>query len=127
MAFRYSTELRNAGLDARIKAVGLRPVLKIFSSPQAMGDRNVSGELVSIQLPDNWMSKAVDGVVTTTAEFHATASADGRAKSFRIYDRTGKTCHIEGSIPEDMKLDNPIIAMKQLVTVEEFTIRSGNG
>jgi len=125
MAFRYSTELRNVGLDARIKAIGPKPVLKIYAGAQAMGGRDPQGELVSITLPDVWMSKADDGVASSQGPWSGKATADGKAKSFRIY--AGKTCHVEGSIPEDMKLDNPNLAKGQLVTVEDFTIRAGNG
>lgn len=125
MAFRYSTELRNAGLDARIQAVGPKPVLKIYAGAQAMGGRDPVGELVSMQLPDGWMGKADDGVVSSNGTWSGKATANGKAKSFRIYG--GKTCHIEGSIPDEMKLDNPNIASGQMVTVEDFTIRSGNG
>ncbi len=126
MAFRYSTECRNAGLDARIAAIGPRPLLKIYSSAQSLAD-DPEGELVSFQLPADWMGKAKDGVVKSLGEWKAKAIADGEAKSFRIYNRTGDTCHIEGVIPDEMKLDNVNIAIEQTVTVAEFTIRSGNG
>lgn len=120
MAFRYSTELRNAGLDARIAAIGPSPVLKIFAGGLPHGT-----ELVSIPLPKQWMSKAEDGVATSTEEWQSKASGDGKAKSFRIY--SGGVCHIEGAIPDDMKLDNTNIATGQTVTISAFTIRSGNG
>lgn len=126
MAFRYSTECRNAGLDARIAAIGPRPLLKIYSSAQSLAP-NPEGELVSFQLGPEWMGKAKDGVVKSLGEWKGKAIADGEAKSFRIYDRSGDTCHIEGAIPDEMKLDNKNIAVDQTVTVQEFTIRSGNG
>lgn len=128
MAFRYSVELRNAGLDARIDAVGPAPVLKIYASAQAMG-RAPSGELVSIQLPRKWMSKAEDGVASSLGEWVGKAVGEGKAKSFGIY--SGDTCHIDGAIPEDLKLDteveNPMISPGLTVTVSAFTIKSGNG
>lgn len=126
MAFRYSVELRNAGLDARIAAVGPSPILKIYSSGQQVG-KQASGELVSIQLEDGWMSKAEDGVASNTSDWKGAATGDGKAKSFRIYDKSGKTCHIEGAIPEEMKLDNPNLAVGQTVTVSAFAIKSANG
>lgn len=125
MAFRYSVELRNAGLDARIAAVGPDPVCKLYSSGQSTGSI-AKGELAAIPLPKDWMTKADDGVVTNNGEWHGVAKAEGKAKSYRICDKAG-TCHIEGAIPEDMKLDNPHLAPGQKVTVEVFTIRSGNG
>lgn len=126
MTFRYSVELRNAGLDARMAAVGPSPVLKIYSSGPQIG-KQATGELISIQLEDGWMSKADDGVSSNTGDWRGTATGDGKAKSFRIYDKSGRTCHIEGAIPDDLKLDNPNIATGQTVTVTAFTVRSGNG
>lgn len=121
MAFRYSVEVRNAGLDARIVAIGPSPVLKIFS-----GGLQSATELVSIQLEKEWMSKADDGVVSSLSEWHGKGTGDGKAKIFRFFDRAGKICHIEGSIPDDMRLDNPNIAIGQTVVVESFTIKSAN-
>lgn len=125
MAFRYSTQLRDAGLDARVKAVGPSPVLKIYSEGQKGGE--VSGELVSINLPLAWMKKASDGIIESDEPWHGIATGKGMAKSFRIYDKAEKTCHIEGAIPDDMALDNRNIAPDQLVTVTVFVIKSGNG
>lgn len=127
MAFRYSEAVRNAGLDARIKAIGPRPILKLYAGVSAMTAGEPADELVSMTLPDTWMGKAKAGAVEKTGEWKGRAGAEGKAKSFRIYDRSGDTCHIEGQIPDDMKLDNPHLAPDQSVTITEFTIRSGNG
>lgn len=124
MAFKYSVECRNAGLDARVACIGPRPILRIYASAQGAAP---SGELVCMALPADWMGKAKDGAVKSQGEWKGRALADGEAKSFRIYDRSGDTCHIDGAIPDEMKLDNENIATDQTVTVEEFTIRSGNG
>lgn len=126
MSFRYSMELRNVGVDARIAAIGPSPILRIYSIGQQIG-KQTSGELVSISLPEKWMSQAEDGVSSNLGEWRGQATGGGKARSFRIYDSGGKTCHIEGAIPDEMKLDNPSIAPGQRVTVEAFTIKSGNG
>ena len=126
MAFRYSVEVRNAGLDARIAAIGPSPLLKIFADDQAI-DGEPKALLVSLQLPRTWMGKAEDGAASNVGEWRGLAEADGKAKSFRIYDAKGKTCHIEGAIPADLKLDNANLAVDQGVTIVGFTIRSGNG
>jgi hypothetical protein len=125
MTFRYSVELRNAGIDARIKAVGPGAVLKICAQAQGVG-RTPAGELVTMTLPSPWMSPAEDGAASLTGQWQATASAEGKAKSYVIYSRDG-TPHIEGSIPDDMTLDNTSIAPGQMVSVSAFVIRSGNG
>jgi hypothetical protein len=124
MAFKYSVECRNAGLDARIACIGQRPLLKIYATAQ--GTKPVV-ELVSMALPAEWMGKAKNGTVMSVGEWKGRATTDGEAKSFRIYDRSGDICHIDGAIPDEMKLDNENIAVDQTVTVAEFTIRSGNG
>jgi|ERR1019366_6603271 hypothetical protein len=126
MALRYSLEVRNAGVDARIAAIGASPILKIYSTAQKMRAGDDEGELVAIKLPATWMSKAEDGASHDVGKWNGKATGKGESKSFRIYGADEADCHIEGSIPEEMELNNPHLAPGQSVTVESFVIKSGN-
>jgi hypothetical protein len=116
MALKYSEALRDAGLDARIKAIGPKPRLCIFADSKKC--------LVEIDLPEGWMSKAKGGAVHKEGEWFGTAAASGEARRFAIIDAMGE--QISGEIPLDMTLDDPQIEKHQIVVVGSFTI-SGAG
>jgi hypothetical protein len=117
MSLSYSVDLRNAGLDARIAAIGPNATLRICSADT---------DLVSIRLGKDWMAPAKNGVLSNSRSWSGHAKAEGKAKTFCICNSEGWPC-ISGNIPEDMKLDNVNLAPGQEVTVSSFTIRSGNG
>lgn len=126
---RYSIEVRNAGLDARIAAIGPSPVLKMFSGaePQGCSAPDSNGLLCSITLPETWMTKARNGVATKSGEWVGKASGRGAVASFRIYG--GDVCHMQGSVRErggDMTIENEKIVAGQVVKVNAFTLRAGN-
>jgi hypothetical protein len=114
---RYSEKLRNVGLDARIEAIGPSPTLEVFDEK---GTR-----LAMFSLPERWMSKAAGGIVRKIGVWSSTAEAKGRAARFEIRDASGDA-HMEGSIPEDMTFDNPVLAKGQPTTVGHFLIAAGN-
>lgn len=118
MTLRYSEKIRNAGLDARIEAIGPSPVLRIY------GDGNKA--IVEITLPVAWMSKAKDGMAHKTGAWSAVAARKGEAKTFEISDADGYA-HMTGAFPIDMTLDNPNIEVSQTVVVGTFVIAAGNG
>ena len=127
MTFQYSTAVRNAGLDSRETAIGTTAVLKIFSGaePANCAAADPSGLLVSMTLPSDWMNAASAGSKTKLGAWSATASGTGTAASWRLYASDGTTCHVQGNMT-DMTLDNTSIASGQVVTVNTFTITSGN-
>jgi hypothetical protein len=117
MTLRYSETLRNAGVDARIAAIGEKPTLEAFDKE---GTR-----LAVIHLPDEWMSKAAGGIANKRGIWTGTAEAKGRVARFEIRDASG-AAHMEGSIPEDMTFDNPDLVKGQSVMVGHFVIAAGN-
>lgn len=123
---RYSEELRNAGLDARIALLGPGSVLKIFGEALEEFDGKEPEALLSIKLPDPWMSKASNGTISKRGVWAAKASGTGKAKSFRICDAKGRP-HMQGEVPKDMTLDNDDIKKGQTAGVQVFVIASGNG
>jgi hypothetical protein len=116
MTLRYSETVRNAGLDGRIAAMGPSPWLHIYDA---------SGEiLVSLKLPQVWMTKAKNGVTEKTGDWNGVASRSGQAKSFRFVGSGG--AHIEGAIPQDMTVDNAKLEKGQHVSVGHYIISAGN-
>jgi len=88
--------------------------------------------LAEMTLPSDWMTAAASASKSLSGTWQDTsANATGTAGHFRIYDSTGATAHIEGSITAtggggDMELDNTSIATGQQVTVTTFTLMAGN-
>lgn len=119
MTLRYSEKLRNAGLDARIAAIGAAPTLRILGA----GDRAL---LAQIKLPDVWMSKAENGSAHKLGNWATLALHKGEAKSFQICDAKGNV-HMIGQIPLDMTLADPNIEPNQSVVVGSFDLFAGNG
>lgn len=128
MAFQYSVGVRNAKLDQIESTIGVLAVLKVFSGaePANCAAADPSGLLVTISLPADWMAAAASGAKAKSGTWSAAASGTGTAQSFRIYEATATTCHIQGAINADMTLDNTSIATSQTVTVNTFTITAGN-
>lgn len=118
MTLRYSVELRNAALNARIAAIGPAPILKIYDGET---------ELVAMKLPNRWMTKAEDGAIKLAGRWQGRPHRPGKADAFCIYSRDGKRCCIEGDIPAEMELDNPHLAPDLSFTVDNFIIKTGNG
>ena len=127
MTYRYSVAVRNAALDAKETTIGATAVLKIFSGaePANCAAADPSGLLVTITLPSDWMNAASAGAKTKLGTWSGTASGTGTAASWRLYASDGTTCHVQGSM-SDMVLDNNSISVSQVVTVNTFSITSGN-
>jgi hypothetical protein len=127
MAFQFSVTVRNAELDAIETAIGGTAVLKIFSGaePANCAAADPAGLLCTITLPADWMNAAAAGAKTKLGTWSNNASGAGVAASWRIYETTGTTCHIQGNTA-DMTFDNTNIAIGQLVTVTAFTLTAGN-
>ncbi len=129
--YQYSVGVQNAKLDAVETTIGTGPLLKIFSGaePANCAAADPAGLLVTITLPSDWMTNAAAGVKDKTGAWSAAATGAGNAASFRIYDSTGATCHVQGNVTAtggggDMTVDNVNIAVGQIVTVTGAT---GNG
>lgn len=131
MAIQYSVAVNNARLDAVESTAGTTAVLKIFSGavPANCAAADPAGTLVSITLPSDWMNAASSASKTKLGTWSGTASGTGTAASFRIYESTATTCHIQGSCglgTGDLQLDNTSIASGQTVTVNTFTLNAAN-
>jgi hypothetical protein len=127
MAFQYSVSVRNAKLDTVESTIGVSAILKVFSGAEAANcaAADPAGLLVTINLPSDWMNNASTGSKTLLGTWSAAASGTGTAASWRIYETTATTCHIQGNTT-DMTFNNTSIATGQTVTVNSFTLTAGN-
>lgn len=134
MTIQYSVTARNNRLDAIETTVGAAPLLKIRTGavPANCGAADAGAVLVSITLPADWMAGASSGTKVKLGTWSGTAVATGTAAHFRIYDASGSTCHMQGSVAltgtpgADMTVDNTNIQVSQTVTVNTFTLTAGN-
>jgi hypothetical protein len=74
-------------------------------------------------------SAGAKGMAGTWAD--SSADASGTAAHFRIYESTGTTCGIQGTITAaggggDMILDNVVLASGQSFSITTFTLTDGN-
>jgi hypothetical protein len=133
MAIQLSVAVRNARLDAFETTAGTAAILQIRSgaAPADCATAASGTLLVSMTLPSDWMSNAASGSKSKTGTWSGTGAAAGTAGHFRIYDSTGTTCHMQGTVTAtggggDMTLDNTSIASSQTVTVSTFTLTDAN-
>jgi hypothetical protein len=127
VAFQFSVAVRNAELDAVETAIGVSPVLKVFSGaePANCAAADPAGLLGTATLPADWMNNASGGTKTKLGTWSGTGSAAGTIASWRLYESTGTTCHIQGNTT-DMVFDNTNIANAQVFTVNSYTLTAGN-
>jgi hypothetical protein len=134
MALQYGVSVRNAQLDALETTVGTAPLFRIYSgSMPADCATAASGTLlVEMTLPSDWMAAASSGSKAKSGTWQDTsANATGTAGYYRIYDSTGTTCHVQGTVTAtggggDVTLDNVSIASAQSVTISTYSLTAGN-
>ena len=133
MAVQLSVAVRNARVNAVPATVGASAVIKIFSGaePADCAAADPAGLLATVSLPATWYAAASNGTGAMTGTWSGTASATGTAASFRVYDSTGATCHMQGACSiagggGDMILTNTSLASGQAFSVTSFNITDGN-
>jgi hypothetical protein len=133
MSLQYSVAVRNAQLDAVESTAGPAAELQFFtgSMPANCAAAATGTQLMNASLPSDWMAAASSGSKGLAGTWSGTGSAAGTAGYFRIYDSTGTTCHIQGTITAtggggDLTLDNVSIAVSQAISISGFTLTAGN-
>lgn len=134
MPLQISVAVRNARLDVIESTIGTAPILKLRtgSQPATCATADSGTVLASLTLPSDWLSDAASGAKSLLGSWtDASADASGTALHFRIYDSSGTTCHIQGSITAtggggDLTLDNVVIAATQVITITAFTLTDNN-
>lgn len=128
MALQFGTTYRNALLDQLETTVGTGPLLRIYtgSAPADCATAATGTKVVEMTLPSDWMANAASGQKAKSGTWsQSSATATGTAAYFRIYDSTGTTCHLQGTVGQgsgDLSLDNTSIVAGQTVTVTAFTL-----
>lgn len=135
MAFQYSTAVRTATLDPIETTIGTTPRLYVYTgSPPADCATAATGTLLNAltySLPSDWLAAASGGTKSiANAPWALAGSTSGTAGYFRIYDSTGTTCGIQGTVTAtggggDMTLNSVDISLNQVVTVTAFTLTAG--
>jgi hypothetical protein len=134
MALQESVAVRNARLDAIETAIGASAILRIRTGapPADCAAADTGTVLATCTLPSDWMAAASGGSKAKSGTWQDTsADATGTAAHFRIYDSSGTTCHLQGTVTAtggggDMTVDNTSFATGQSFTVSTFTITAGN-
>lgn len=134
MALQFSAAVNNARLDAIESAIGASAVLKIYDlaagAPANCAAAITGTVLATIVLPADWMNAASGGSKTKLGTWQdAAADASGVADFFRLFASDGTTCHAQGTVGQsgaDLNVDNTNIAAGQTITINTFTIASGN-
>jgi len=128
----YSVAVRNAGLNAKVAAIGEGSVLKVRTKamPEACSSPDVGLALATVQLPADWMQPAENGQIDMSGVWRTMrADLSGAAEHFRIYHND--ICHIQGSVgtglQSDMQITNPWLFGGQPFEIERFTIVDNNG
>lgn len=134
MPVQLSTSVRNARLDVIETTIGVSPIMRIRTGtvPTNCATADAGTVLATLTLPSDWMSAASSGSKSLLGTWQdASADATGTAAHFRIYDSTGTTCHIQGTVTAtggggDLTVDNVSFATGQQFTVTTFTLTDGN-
>lgn len=134
MAIQLSTTVRNARLDSIETTIGTSAVLRIRSGspPANCGAADTGTVLAAITCPSDWMAAASGGQKAKSGTWEdLSADATGTAGHFRVYDSTGTTCHMQGTITAtggggDMEVSSTSFTAGQSFTITTFTLTDGN-
>jgi len=135
MAIQFSVAVRNARLDALETTTGATAILRIRTGapPATCATADSGTVLAEMTLPSDWMAAASGGTKAKSGTWEdAAANATGTAAHFRVYDSTGTTCHLQGTVTVaggggDMTLVGTVdIASGQPVSVANLTLTDAN-
>lgn len=134
MALQLSVAARNGLLDAIETATGASAILRIRTGapPATCATADSGTVLATANLPTDWMAAASGGTKALSGTWQdGSADAAGTAGHFRIYDSTGTTCHLQGTVTAtggggDMTVDNVVFAVAQVFNVTSFTLTAPN-
>jgi hypothetical protein len=134
MAIQLSTAVRNARLDVIETTVGTSAILRIRSGsvPANCAAADAGTVLATVNCPSDWMAAAASGSKQLSGSWvDSSADATGTAAHFRLYDSTGATCHVQGTVTAtggggDMTVDSTSFTAGQQFTVTTFTLNDAN-
>lgn len=133
MAVGYSTDVRNARLQAVADAINGGSgagKLRVYDGARPATGGTVTNLLVEFTLPNPFEDSISGGVLTAAAISPATASGTGTATWFRIIDGDG-TFVLDDDVGgtgsgKALELSSTSISSGQTVTIDSLTITAGN-
>lgn len=134
MSIQLSDTVRNARVNIIEATIGLSAVLKVRTGapPANCAAADTGTVLATLSLPSDWLAAAAAGVKALSGIWQdLTADAGGTPGHFRIYDSTGVTCGMQGTVTAtggggDMTIDNTTVAAGQQIVVSTFTLTEAN-
>ncbi len=133
MSLQLSITVRDNALDQIESTIGTSPKLEFFtgSPPANCGTADSGTKLATLTLPSDWMNAASAGAKTLLGSWTGSVSVAGTAGYFRIKDSSDTTCGLQGTVTitgggGDMILDNNVLAVSQVITINAFTLTAGN-
>lgn len=134
MTVQLSVAVRNAMLDAIETVIGASPILRIRSTgqPANCAAADTGTLLAEIQLDADWAAAAALGskAIQTLPDSDASADATGTAAHFRLFETTGTTCHMQGTVTAtggggDLEIDNTSVVATQQVNLTSWSLVAG--
>jgi hypothetical protein len=134
MAIQLSVAVRNNRLEAIETTTGTGAIMRIRTGaqPATCATADSGTVLATLTLPSDWMSNASGGTKSLLGTWQDTAAdATGTAAHYRIYDSSGTTCHLQGSVTAtggggDITVDNVSFATGQQFTITAFSLTDAN-
>jgi hypothetical protein len=130
MALQYSTTLRNGRGDQHTSVIGAGAKLRIYTgTAPANCATAASGTLLSEHTCGSPFAPATSGgVLSPTLPANVNAGNTGTAGYWRLYDSTGTTCHVQGSVGTsgaDLNLNTLSIISGGPVQISSWTFTEG--
>ena len=129
-------------LDSMETTIGTSAHMKIFDDSAAKPANCAAGDpaavlIATLLLPSDWLANASTFTKGIAGSWTVASVGTGIAKTWRIYDSSGATCHMQGYVgltgandpdgdPVTLALDNTNIRTPQTVSVASFTITETN-
>lgn len=126
----YSTELRNAKLDANTVVIGNGGKLEIYAGTDSAGTQNAEGTLLAaFTLGSPFAPAAAGGVQSPTLPAATTGVAAGTAGWARVTKADGTTAVMDltvGTSGAQINLNTLTISVGVAVSVTSWTITAGD-
>ena len=126
----YSTELRNAKMDAITTVAGATSKLEIYAGTDSAGTANAEGTLLAtFTCGSPFAPASVNGVLSPTLPAATTGAATGTAGWARLTKTDGTTAVMDltvGTSAAQIILNTLSITLGGAVSISSWTITDGN-
>lgn len=134
MSLQFSVAVRNARLDAIETTIGTsaRVKMRTGAPPASCADADSGTVLADVTCPSDWLAAAASGSKALSGTWEdPLADATGTVGHFRVYDSTGATCGMQGTVTVtggggDMTVATTSFVVGQPFSITSFTLTDGN-